>query len=108
VLTSPPLREFDPGARTCDLVRPEENPGLAPRTALYRFYGCDKALLYVGITGQPIERWVKHRRNARWWPAAAYVSVEIHPTEWQALDAERHAIRTENPSFNKRSARGGH
>ncbi|MDX3588542.1 GIY-YIG nuclease family protein [Streptomyces europaeiscabiei] len=108
MLTRLPLREFDPGARTRDLVRPEEDPGLVPRTALYRFYASDKALLYVGVTGQPIERWVKHRRQARWWPTAAYVSVEIHPNTWQALDAERLAIRTEHPSFNKRSARGGH
>lgn len=107
MLTRLPLREFDPGARTRELVRPEEDPGLVPRTALYRFYDRDKALLYIGITGQPIERWAKHRRNAEWWPAAAYVVVEIHTTEWRALHAERAAIRSEQPKFNKRSKKGG-
>lgn len=107
MLTSLPLREFDPEARTREFVRPEEEPGLVPRTALYRFYDRDQALLYVGISGQPGERWAKHRRCAPWWARARYVAIEIHETEWEALSAERAAIQDEAPQFNKRSKKGG-
>jgi predicted GIY-YIG superfamily endonuclease len=106
VQTAPHIREFNPEAATKDLALPHETPGLAPSTALYRFYDAARGLLYIGITGQPAERWAKHRRLAPWWPAAAYVAVEIFPTEWQALDAERAAIRSESPKFNKRSQKG--
>lgn len=104
--TAPHIREFNPEAAARDLALPNETPGLAPSTALYRFYDATRGLLYVGITGQPAERWVKHRRSAPWWSDAAYVNVEIFPTEWQALDAERAAIRSESPQFNKRSRKG--
>lgn len=100
------LREFDPHAPSRELATDEESPRLAPATALYRFYDTNKQLLYVGVTGQPRERWVKHRRKAVWWDSAAFVAVEICPTEWQALDAERAAIKSEAPQFNKRSKGG--
>lgn len=102
------LRAFDPHAPSRELATHEESPRFVPVTALYRFYDAGKQLLYIGITGQPRERWAAHRRKARWWPLAAFVAVEIHPTEWQALNAERTAIRSEHPSFNKRSRKGGH
>ncbi|MFH8531579.1 GIY-YIG nuclease family protein [Streptomyces tendae] len=101
------LRAFDPYAPSRELATDEESPRLAPITVLYRFYGANKQLLYIGVTGQPRERWPAHRRKAAWWSLAAYVAVEIHPTEWQALNAERAAIKTENPQFNKRSRKGG-
>lgn len=104
--TAPHIREFDPAAAARDLALPYETPGLAPSTALYRFYDAARGLLYVGITGQPAERWGKHRRSAAWWAEAVYVAVEILPTEWQALAAERAAIRSEAPKFNKRSRKG--
>ena len=100
------LRAFDPYAPSRELATDEESPRLAPVTALYRFFDADKRLLYIGITGQPRERWPVHRRKAVWWPRAAFVAVEIHDTEWQALDAERAAIKAENPQFNKRSKKG--
>ncbi|MFD5384331.1 GIY-YIG nuclease family protein [Streptomyces sp. NPDC127074] len=101
------LRAFDPHAPSRELATDEESPKLFPATALYRFYDQERRLLYIGITGQPRERWAAHRRKAKWWPLAAYVAVEVHPTEWQALNAERAAIRSENPSFNMRSRKGG-
>ncbi|MEU1787054.1 GIY-YIG nuclease family protein [Streptomyces sparsogenes] len=97
------LRRFDPHAPSKQLATDEESPRYGSATALYRFFDKEQQLLYVGITGQPRERWPKHRRKAEWWPQAAFVAVEIHPTEWQALDAERAAIAAENPQFNKRS-----
>lgn len=102
------LREFDPHAPTRRLATDEESPRYGPATAIYRFYDAEQQLLYVGITGQPRERWAKHRRNAGWWASAAFVAVEICPSEWEALAAERAAIQTESPRFNKRSRKGGH
>lgn len=88
-------------------MRSNEQPGYAPETALYRFYDAGRRLLYIGISGQPAERWTNHRRKAPWWSQAAYVSVALCPTSWGALDAERMAIKTENPLFNKRSKKRG-
>lgn len=99
------LRAIDPGAPYQQLAMAEETPPPGPAAALYRFYDSGRRLLYVGITGQPRERWTRHRRNASWWTAVAYVAVEIFPAEWEALDAERAAIRSESPRFNKRSRR---
>lgn len=102
-----PLRPFDgtlPGPR---LATHEEKTLFGKQTALYRFYDRDRRLLYVGITGQPHERWPKHRRSAPWWRRAKFVSVEHWALEHLALDAERAAIAAELPLFNKRSKKVG-
>lgn len=96
-------RAFDPQAPSRLLAMDEESPRFGTATALYRFYDQSTALLYVGVTGQPRERWVKHRRHAPWWSMAAFVAVEIWPSMHTALDAERDAIQCEAPQFNKRS-----
>lgn len=101
------LRKFDPFAPSVQLATDEESPSFGPTTALYRFYDRSKRLLYVGVTGQPRERWPKHRRAAKWWSQAAFVAVELLPNMHTALDAERDAIRTESPAFNKRSKKVG-
>lgn len=98
---------FDPHAPTRQLVTDGESPRFALATALYRFYDIGQHLLHIGFTGQPRERWVKHRRTAGWWHTTAYVAVEIYPTEWQALHSDRAAIRSERPRFNDRSNKGG-
>lgn len=74
------------------------------QTILYRFFDVDDALLYVGVTKRPSERWTAHRRTSAWWPSVAFLAFEIHPHDRAALDAETAAIRTELPLFNKRSA----
>lgn len=80
-----------------------------PATVLYRARSSSGSLLYIGISGRPIERWRTHSRRALWWPRASYIDFEVHPTNDAALEAERHAIRNEKPLFNKRSAkRAGH
>lgn len=104
---APRLREFDPKASYRQLATNEESPRPGAETALYRFYDTSKRLLYVGVTGQPRERWVKHRRSAPWWSLATFVAVDLHPTPHEALQAERAAIQSEAPQFNKRSRKGG-
>ncbi|WP_297827423.1 hypothetical protein [Mycobacterium sp.] len=76
-----------------------------PATVLYRARSRSGSLLYIGISGRPIERWRAHSRRALWWSQASHIDFETHPTSDAALEAERHAIRDEQPAFNKRSAK---
>lgn len=73
-------------------------------TALYRMWDAAGTLLYVGITGNPIERWRKHAQKKPWWRRVHQITCELFPKEHLALDAERAAIRAERPEFNIRSA----
>lgn len=72
--------------------------------ALYRTWDAAGMLLYIGITGDPIERWRKHARKKPWWRRVDRITCELFPKEHLALDAERSAIRAERPKFNIRSA----
>jgi predicted GIY-YIG superfamily endonuclease len=100
------LRAIDPDAPCTRLATDEESPRFAPATALYRFFDAGQQLLYVGVSGQPGERWARHRRESPWWRTAMFVAVEILPSMHAALDAEREAIQSETPAFNKRSKGG--
>lgn len=71
---------------------------------LYRFHDRAGRLLYVGITSRQDERWTTHRRIAPWWSQVAHVTCQQYGMEWQALAAERAAIKSEHPLYNKRSA----
>ena len=68
--------------------------------ALYRFFGDDGALLYVGISLQPFARMGQHRTDKSWWGEVAAVTIERHPTRRDVLAAERDAIRREKPRYN--------
>ena len=73
------------------------NPG---RTALYRLYGRDDALLYVGIATDPEMRWNYHRGLKPWWNEVVRKAVEWHETRTEAAQAEAAAVRDENPRYN--------
>lgn len=68
--------------------------------ALYRFFGHDEELLYVGITMNPAGRWPKHRSDKPWWAEVATITVETFESRREALDAETEAIKTEHPRHN--------
>jgi predicted GIY-YIG superfamily endonuclease len=70
------------------------------RTALYRFFDADGALLYVGITYDTEQRFASHRNSSPWWKDVADESVEWFDTRPLALAAELEAIRTERPRHN--------
>lgn len=74
------------------------------RTVLYRFYGADDQLLYVGITNKPGQRWEAHMRLQPWWPQVQRQTSEWHPNREAAADAEIVAIREEGPLHNRRHA----
>jgi prophage antirepressor-like protein len=69
-------------------------------TMLYRFYGHDGQLLYVGISWRLAERMLQHRRGKSWWSDVEDVKVEQHPSRAAANEAETLAIRTERPLYN--------
>lgn len=74
------------------------NGGLITRSAVYRFYDKDQNSLYIGITTNPLTRWMAHR-HADWWRLARFISIEpVDPAV--RLAAEQKAIKTDKPRFN--------
>lgn len=71
-------------------------------TALYRFFGKEGDLLYVGITKRLRVRTTEHARDYEdtWWPLVCSRSVEWWPTRGEAGRAERRAIHEERPLHN--------
>lgn len=72
------------------------------RTALYRLYDADGALLYVGISNNPKRRFSGHRSDKPWWPEVDRHTVDWFDNMWFASVAERTAITTEAPRYNIR------
>lgn len=72
------------------------------RTALYRLFGHDGTLLYVGIASNPRLRWKQHARAATWWDQVdpGRTRVEWYPSRASARSAETVAIMSEVPSYN--------
>jgi predicted GIY-YIG superfamily endonuclease len=67
---------------------------------LYRFFGSDGSLLYIGITMDPPARWRQHRSDKEWWAKVRNVTLEPYATRSEVLAAERDAIRREGPQYN--------
>ncbi|WP_405536949.1 GntR family transcriptional regulator [Streptomyces antimycoticus] len=70
------------------------------RTALYRLYGADDRLLYVGITSEPKTRMKAHAADKSWWTEVQTREVEWFGTRDEAAAAEVEAIRREQPLHN--------
>jgi hypothetical protein len=75
----------------------EKTPG-----TLYRHFYVAGALLYVGISFNAISRTGKHRCTAHWYSLIATISLEHFPSRVAAMEAERLAIKNENPKYNLR------
>jgi predicted GIY-YIG superfamily endonuclease len=70
-------------------------------TALYRYFDDRDTLLYAGITGNLASRETSHVKSSRWMQLTARSEVARYPTRSEALAAERTAIETEGPIFNR-------
>lgn len=68
---------------------------------VYRCYGNAGDLLYIGSTGNRSLRIGSHRSQSPWWPEIADIQYQSFPTIFEARTAERHAIETEHPAFNR-------
>jgi predicted GIY-YIG superfamily endonuclease len=73
---------------------------------LYRFFGADDQLLYVGMTKNPARRFEKHGYTKGWWSDVVRIEMEHHPTIDALREAERQAIKSEKPVHNIRMNNG--
>jgi hypothetical protein len=67
---------------------------------LYRFYGADDLLLYIGLTCNPGQRFMHHRDNKEWWSEIIRIALEQFPDREALVAAERAAIKAEKPLYN--------
>jgi hypothetical protein len=80
--------------------RPTVDPYAPETVALYRLWNHCGALLYVGISGHPKDRFKQHAADKEWWTYVEHWTVEWHPDRAAALAAEAKAIVDESPAFN--------
>lgn len=71
-------------------------------TALYRWYGQEGRLLYVGISFNPVARAAGHAESQPWWSLVRTCAVQWYPTRTAAERAEARAIWEEEPVGNRR------
>jgi hypothetical protein len=75
-----------------------------PFVLLYRCWGEDGALLYVGITGQGMRRVLAHAGKGWFEREVAAVTFQRTPAK-HAAEVEREVIRAERPRYNLVHAR---
>jgi predicted GIY-YIG superfamily endonuclease len=72
---------------------------------VYRAFAADGSLLYIGVTRNPTQR-MRSWRSARNKPKGAWVNEVVrwtwrrYPDHFEATEAERYAICSENPRHN--------
>lgn len=67
---------------------------------LYRHYNADAVLLYVGASADAFRRLEAHRQSS-WFDEITRVEIEHLPDHRRLIKAERAAILSENPIYNK-------
>lgn len=86
------------------LEEPATRLALAPYTGdlngLYRLYGCDGSLLYVGISNSPLRRWKQHATTKDWWYSVDVIVLVPFGSLETARLVERQIIRDERPFIN--------
>lgn len=68
---------------------------------LYRAFDKEGQLLYIGISGQWHHRLHQHEKTSEWMERADYVKIERFPDRESVSNAERLAVVTEKPLYNK-------
>lgn len=68
---------------------------------LYRHFSKGDELLYVGVSMNAFARYAVHVRSSPWVPMVAKMTIEKFDSIDDALVAERSAIISEKPMFNK-------
>jgi predicted GIY-YIG superfamily endonuclease len=67
---------------------------------VYRLYGDDGQLWYIGFTGNVAERLANHRSSRKPWARYARYRATEYDSYEDALAGERQAIHDEQPLFN--------
>jgi hypothetical protein len=70
-------------------------------TFVYRCLAADGRLLYVGCTHSYAARMASHKTSKPWWPEVADVTRESFGSLTEARAAERLAIQSEGPVYNR-------
>ena len=78
----------------CSVTKP------SGRTALYRVWGGEGVLLYIGVSNNLPHRWNNHMRVQPWWGELRSLTVEWYETRDEAEAAEETAIKAEQPKYN--------
>lgn len=73
---------------------------MSRRGYLYRVFGADGVLLYVGCTMVPGQRFSQHQSQTEWWDEVKRIDVEQFVSRDLAQLAEGVAIRAEEPRYN--------
>jgi biotin operon repressor len=73
-------------------------------TAVYRLYGADGTLLYIGVTRNIAIRFAHHEANKPWWPLVARKTMTWYGSRSDAEAAEDAAIDAERPLYNIKGA----
>jgi excinuclease UvrABC nuclease subunit len=76
------------------------NDKIVRPTALYRYFDRQGELLYIGISKTPIIRLSTHQCQKNWEFDIASITIAYFETRPRAVNAERLAIRAENPRYN--------
>lgn len=82
-------------------VEQRPRPRREATCVLYRHFDEAGALLYVGISIRPAVRLYEHDRDSHWFHLVRRIELEHFQTIAEASAAERAAIQTEQPRFNK-------
>lgn len=83
------------------VISPAPLPDLEHRPHfLYRWYGENDRLLYVGITNNLERRTNEHAADKPWITESVRAEIEPYSTRSAALAAEERAIFSENPVYN--------
>ena len=69
-------------------------------TAVYWLFADGDALLYVGMTNNPIQRFAEHSRDKPWWPQVTSYAIRWYDTRARAEAAEKAAILNDGPLQN--------
>ena len=68
---------------------------------LYRHFNKNGTLLYIGISISFLSRFGQHKIQSPWFKEISFVTVEHFLSRTEVLKAEKDAIKTENPLYNK-------
>lgn len=75
------------------------------QTALYRIWGDEGLLLYIGISNDFGDRWKSHAKEQPWWDEMRRLTADAwYDRRADAEEAEAAAIKAERPKYNKRHA----
>jgi predicted GIY-YIG superfamily endonuclease len=72
------------------------------QTALYRIWGDEGLLLYIGISNNFGTRWKEHAKRQPWWDEMRRLTADAwYDSRPEAEAAEEAAIKAEKPKYNK-------